>query len=261
MPTQEQTINRFPALFIGHGSPMNAIEQNEFSLAWQKLGRSLPRPDAILSISAHWETNGTHITAMKRPKTIHDFYGFPEALYRAQYPAPGAPEWAEKIQKSVSSVDIQLTQEWGLDHGTWSVLMHLFPLADVPVLQLSLDRTQPPGFHYELGQQLAALREHLLILGSGNMVHNLRMIQWEDAAFDWAQNFDRKLADLILSRDHQTLIDYHELGEEARLAIPTNEHFLPLLYILALQGETEETSFFADKVTYGSISMRGVMVS
>jgi 4,5-DOPA dioxygenase extradiol len=258
-PTQStgHEIKMFPALFAGHGSPMNAIEDNEFSRTWRQIGEKLPRPSAILCISAHWETSSTFITAMPQPRTIHDFYGFPRELNQVRYSAPGAPEWAEKIRETIRMTEVRLTQDWGLDHGTWSVLCHM---ADVPVLQLSLDRTQPPEFHYTLGHELAALREKLLIIGSGNMVHNLRMIDWGGDAFDWAERFDRTLADMILQREHQKLVRYQDLGEDARLAIPTNEHYLPLLYILGLQGANEQVDFFSGKVVYGSISMRGLVI-
>jgi 4,5-DOPA dioxygenase extradiol len=257
----EQTQS-MPVIFVGHGNPMNAIEDNEFSHAWRTLGESLPRPDAILCISAHWQARGSYVTAMQEPRTIHDFYGFPRELNEVIYPAPGSPQWAAGVRDAVHFTQIELTKEWGLDHGTWSVLCRMFPKADVPVIQLSLDYTRPPEFHYQLGKALQPLRSQgVLIIGSGNMVHNLRIMEWGDQAFEWAQRFDHRLAELILNRDHQTLIDYDLLGEDARLAIPTNEHYLPLLYTLALQGEEENVRFFAEKVTLGSISMRGLVIS
>jgi 4,5-DOPA dioxygenase extradiol len=253
---------KMPVVFVGHGNPMNAIEDNEFSRAWKSLGESLPRPQAVLCISAHWQDRGSYVTAMQHPRTIHDFYGFPRELNEVIYPAPGSPSWAGEVRKAVSFTEIELTQEWGLDHGTWSVLCRLFPKADVPVIQLSLDYAKPPDFHYQLGKALQPLRSQgLLVIGSGNMVHNLRIMEWGERAFDWAQRFDHRLAELILSRDHKALIDYESLGEDARLAIPTNEHYLPLLYTLALQGEEENIRFFAEKVTLGSISMRGLVIS
>jgi len=246
-----------PALFIGHGSPMNAIEDNEFSQAWIEIGERLPQPKAILCISAHWETNGTSVTAMKKPKTIHDFYGFPPALYQQQYPAPGSPELARLVQQTIQKTGVQLDFDWGLDHGTWSVLIRMFPQADIPVVQLSLDRTKPPAVHCELGQALRPLRERgVLIVGSGNMVHNLGIMTWDDRAYDWAAQFDLTLKKLIETGDHESIIHYDQFGRMAKLAIPTNEHFLPLLYTLALKDDAEAVSFFAEKVTFGSISMR-----
>jgi len=251
--------NIFPALFVGHGSPMNAIEDSEFSQQWASVGKKLPRPKTILCISAHWETTGTRITVMDRPSTIYDVYGFPQSLYEMKYPAPGAPELARSIKQALSEPTIHLDNGWGLDHGTWSVLGRMFPEADIPVLQLSLDFDKPPGFHYALGQKLTYLRRHgVLIMGSGNMVHNLRTMVWEDTAFDWAEAFDAALTERIQAGDHQALISYEELGDGARLAIPTNEHYLPLLYVLALQEASDKISFFCEKVTLGSISMRSI---
>jgi len=256
-----QIKEKMPALFVGHGSPMNAIEDNEFSRAWAEVGKALPRPNAILCISAHWETAGTLVTAMEQPKTIHDFGGFPPALYEMQYPAPGSPELARLIQGTVKKVQLGLDQDWGLDHGTWSVLCRMFPNADVPVVQLSLDRTQEPAFHYALGRELRALRNKgILIVGSGNMVHNLRMMAWQDEAYDWAIEFDETLKQLILSGDHDSIIHYQSLGKAARLGVPTNEHYLPLLYVLAVQDQQEHIRFFTDRMTLGSISMRSVWI-
>jgi len=250
-----------PALFIGHGSPMNAIENNEFSRAWAQEGKSLPRPKAILCISAHWETAGTHVTAMELPKTIHDFYGFPQPLYQVKYPAPGSPDLARLAQKTVRKAQVRLDEEWGLDHGAWAVLCRMFPDADIPVVQLSLDRTKDPAFHYDLGKELKALRnEGVLIVGSGNMVHNLGVMSWQDMAFDWAVEFHEKLRRLILAGDHDAMIHYRNLGEAARLSIPTNEHYLPMLYVLALQDKDDQIEIFTDKVTLGSISMRSLRI-
>ncbi len=250
-----------PVLFVGHGSPMNAIEDNEFSRAWAAAGKSLPKPTAVLCISAHWETVGTHVTAMEKPKTIHDFSGFPQPLYEVQYPAPGSPDVARLIQKTVSTTQVRPDLNWGLDHGAWSVLSRMFPKADVPVIQLSLDRTEEPAFHYGLGKELRALRnEGVLIVGSGNIVHNLRVMVRQDTAYDWALQFDEKMEQLILSGDHELIIHYEKLGPAARLAVPTNEHYLPLLYVLALQEEDDEVGFFAEKVTLGSISMRSLRI-
>jgi 4,5-DOPA dioxygenase extradiol len=252
---------RMPALFVGHGNPMNAIEDNEFSRAWIEAGRSLPRPEAVLCISAHWQTDGTRATAMQRPATIHDFYGFPRPLHEVQYPAPGWPEAQERLRRAIRTAAVKPDFEWGLDHGCWSVLCRMFPDADIPVAQLSLDYSQEPGVHYELGRQMQGLRnEGVLIVGSGNMVHNLQVMVWEDTAFDWALKIDRQLKKLILARDHQRLVEYDQLGSDARLAVPTSEHYLPLLYVLALQGEEDRIEFFAEKVTLGSVSMRSLRI-
>ena len=254
------TEAQLPALFIGHGSPMNAIEDNEFTQSWAEVAQSIPKPKAILCVSAHWQTAGTAITAMDQPKTIHDFYGFPQALFDVNYPASGSPELARLIQKTIRSTPVQLDQQWGLDHGAWSVLCRMFPSADIPVVQLSLDQHKAPEFHYELGKELRALRRQgVLIVGSGNIVHNLRMLAWRDEAFDWAMEFDERIKQLILAGDHQAVVNFDQLGESARLAVPTDEHFLPLLYVLACQ-EKDGVSFFAEKVTLGAISMRSVRV-
>jgi 4,5-DOPA dioxygenase extradiol len=250
-----------PVLFVGHGSPMNAIEDNPFSQAWQAAGRALPRPKAILCISAHWETRGTQVTTMQQPRTIHDFMGFPRALFEVQYPAPGAPDLAEQIRQVVKTADVQPDLTWGLDHGTWSVLSRMYPKADVPVVQLSLDRTRPPADHYALGQQLRELRqEGVLIVGSGNIVHNLRLLVFEDTAYDWALDFDARVKQWILDGDHEPIIQYQKHGQAAELSVNSAEHYLPLLYILGLQEEGEAVKFFADQVIYGSLSMRCVQV-
>jgi len=248
-------------LFVGHGSPTNAIEDNEFSRGWATVAAALPRPAAILCVSAHWETEGTKVTAMPKPRTIHDFSGFPAELYQKQYPAAGSPEWAKSTRDTIHSTRVQADMDWGLDHGTWSVLCRMFPAADVPVFQLSLDRTQPARRHYEIGRELAPLRERgLLIVGSGNLVHNLGMMEWTDKPFDWASEFDTKVKGLIVKRDHDALIRYEGLGPSAALAIPTNEHYLPMLYALALQEKAESLAFFTEKVVLGSISMRGFRI-
>jgi 4,5-DOPA dioxygenase extradiol len=253
-----------PALFIGHGNPMNAIEETVYAAAWRGAAAPIPRPKAILCISAHWETEGTYVTAMEHPKTIHDFYGFPDTLYQVLYPTPGSPELAERVRSLVKSTAVRLDDgySWGLDHGTWSVLRRMYPEADIPTVQLSLDRTQHPRFHYNLGRELQALRqEGVLIVGSGNMVHNLRLLQWDAAEpFPWAAEFDRLAKELILASEHDRLVAYPTLGEAARLSIPTNEHYLPLLYILALQQTGEPVSFFAEGLPLGSISMRSVRI-
>ncbi len=254
-----ETETTMPVLFIGHGSPMNAIEDTEFSRAWAEVGRLLPKPKAILCVSAHWETSGTCVTAMEQTKTIHDFYGFPPALFEKRYPAPGSPELARMTQDTLHESGVRLDSEWGLDHGAWAVLCQMYPQADVPVVQLSLDEKKPPAAHYELGRELRALRKKgVLLIGSGNIVHNLRELAWEDTAFDWALEFDSKIRDLILSGDHKAIVDYTKLGRSARLAVPTLDHYLPLLYVLGAQAKEDNVGFFADKVTLGSMSMRSV---
>lgn len=256
MPDLSKTT-RMPALFAGHGSPMNAVEDNEFSRAWITLGQSLPTPRAILSISAHWQTQGIAITGERQPKTIYDFFGFPKLLYEVQYPATGSAELIEMVQQAIPAAKTSL--DWGLDHGTWSVLCRVFPKADIPVVQLSLDETLSPEQHYQLGKALRPLRDQgILIFGSGNVVHNLRIIQWGDTAFDWAIEFDAKVKQAIQTRNHASIYHYEKMGRIASLAVPTNEHFLPLLYVLAVQDKDETPVFFTEKVTQGSISMRGV---
>lgn len=249
-----------PVIFVGHGSPMNAIEDNPFSRAWSAEGAALPRPRAILCISAHWETRGVRVTAMDRPRTIYDFYGFPPELYRVSYPAPGSTELADAVRTSAADFNIQPDQEWGLDHGAWSVLVRMFPAGDVPVVQLSLDTSQPPEFHYRLGRALRSLRRRgVLILGSGNMVHNLRVMSWEDRPFPWAVEADSALNALLERGDDQGVMRFPESSPAARLAVPTPEHFYPLLYVLGLREESEVPRYFADQVTLGSISMRSVV--
>jgi 4,5-DOPA dioxygenase extradiol len=256
------STEKMPALFIGHGSPMNAIEDNEFSRSWKKLGSDLPHPRAILCISAHWLTKGTKVTAASKPETIHDFGGFPDKLFAQQYPAPGSPEFAEETIKTVTSVSIEKDHEWGLDHGTWSVLLPMYPKADIPVFQLSLDYSKPPVYHYQLAKELAVLRRKgVLIIGSGNIVHNLGMINWNGGAYDWAKQFDEEVKKRVLSKEHNDLIHYENLGRAAQLSIPTNDHYLPLLYILAMQDNKDEVSFFNENVDLGSVSMRSVKLS
>lgn len=252
---------KMPVLFVGHGSPMNALEDNEYSRGWAEAGRMLPKPNAILCISAHWETRGTLITGMEHPRTIHDFGGFPRELYEAQYPAPGSPALAQLTRETVQTTSVSFDNAWGLDHGTWSVLAQMFPDASIPVVQLSLDRTQGPAYHYALGQQLRALRNRgVLILGSGNIVHSFRGFTLQDIAYDWAIEFDETIKHLIEEGDHQQIIEYQRLGKAALLSIPTNEHYLPLLYTLALQEEQEAVRFFNEKVTLGTMSMRSVWI-
>ncbi len=253
--------SRMPVLFIGHGSPMNAIEDNEFSQAWSKAGEGLPTPLAILCVSAHWETEGTQVTAMGKPRTIYDFYGFPPELYAAKYPAPGSPDLARRVLELVKPLPVGLDISWGLDHGTWSVLTRLFPKADVPVIQMSLDVKKSPQEHYDLGRQLKSLRnEGVLILGSGNVVHNLRILNWNDSAYDWAVEFDTLVKKWILEDDHKSAIQYHRHGQLAALAVNSAEHYKPLLYILGLKEAGEPVTFFAEKVTLGSISMRSMLI-
>ncbi|MBX2899413.1 MAG: 4,5-DOPA dioxygenase extradiol [Cyclobacteriaceae bacterium] len=257
---------KMPVLFLGHGSPMNAIEENEFVAGFRKTGKELPRPNAILVVSAHWETRGTFVTAMQNPKTIHDFGGFPKALFEVQYPAPGSPELAQETKNTIKKTEVGLDHSWGLDHGAWSVVKHLYPNADIPVIQMSIDHYQTPKYHYELAKELAALREKgVLIIGSGNMVHNLRMVAWDklntpDFAFDWALEASDKMKQAILNGDHNQLINFSAQGSAFQLAIPTPEHFLPLLYALALKAENEPVSLFNDKALGGSLTMTSVKI-
>jgi 4,5-DOPA dioxygenase extradiol len=263
---QFNRADKMPVLFIGHGSPMNAIEDNEFVHEWRVIGKSLPRPNAILCISAHWETRGTFVTAMVKPITIHDFGGFPRTLFNVQYPAPGSPELAKETKHIIKSTEVGLDEKWGLDHGSWSVIKHLYPKADVPVVQLSLDYSQTPQYHYDLAKELASLRNKgVLIIGSGNIVHNLGMVVWDklntdDYSFDWAQEAREKMKNYIVNGDHQSLINYKSQGREFKLSIPTPEHFLPLLYSLALKDQSEKVSFFNDKTIAGSLAMTSVKI-
>lgn len=251
--------SKMPVLFIGHGNPMNAIEENDFTKGWKNAASKLPPPKAILCISAHWLTNGTFVTAMEHPRTIHDFSGFPEKLFQQEYPAPGSPNFANETKQIIKKTNVGLDQEWGLDHGTWSILLPMYPLAKFPVYQLSIDYSKPPQYHYELAKELSSLRKKgVLIVGSGNIVHNLGMVQWSDKAFDWAIEFDEKIKQLILNNDHHSIINYEKFGAAAKLSIPTNDHYLPLIYSLALQDDKDEISFFNETTTMGSISMRSV---
>ncbi len=255
-----------PVLFLGHGSPMNAIEENEFVAGFRNVGKGITKPTAIVCISAHWETKGTYITAMPSPRTIHDFWGFPQALFDVQYPAPGNPELAKNIQAMVKKNHVELDESWGLDHGAWSVIKHLYPNADVPVIQLSLDYRQTPQYHYELAQQLQALRNKgVLIVGSGNMVHNLGMVAWDklntdNYGYDWAIEANTKMKSLILNNQHDALINYSKNGKAFALSIPTPEHYLPLLYVLGLKNKNETVSIFNDKAVGGSLYMTSVKV-
>lgn len=246
-----------PAMFVGHGNPMNAIEDNEFSRGWAAQGKLLPTPKAILCVSAHWLTRGTSVAAMEKPETIHDFGGFPQSLFDVQYPAPGAPEWAEETRKLITTTEATLDFEWGLDHGCWSVLKPMFPNADIPVYQLSIDYWQTPEYHYALAQTLKSLRKKgVLIMGSGNIVHNLGMVQWADTAYDWAIEFDTKIKEAIEKGDHKSVINYKDFGKAAQLAVPTNDHYLPLIYTLGVLETNESIQFFNEKNTMGAISMR-----
>ena len=247
-----------PVLFIGHGSPENALEDNEFTQGWSTLASSIPTPRLILCISAHWMTEGTAVTAMERPKTIHDFYGFPDALYQVEYPAPGSIADAEKIQKMIQSVPVSLDTDWGLDHGTWSVLVKMYPKAEIPVLQLSLDATITRDKMFEIGKELASLRDDgVLIIGSGNVVHNLRMLSFGGEPYPWTIEFDAQVKDYIQQGKYEHLVDYIQIPS-ARLAHPTDEHYLPLLYVLGAAG-VSVPRFFNKGYYAGSLSMRCVV--
>lgn len=258
--------HKMPVLFIGHGSPMNGIEDNEFSRRWAQMGKEIPTPAAVLVVSAHWLTRGTHITAMAQPKTIHDFGGFPKALYDVQYPSPGSPELAIVTQQLITRTNVGLDHDWGLDHGAWTIIRHMYPSANIPVLQLSIDYHQPPQYHYELAKELAALRKKgVLIIGSGNMVHNLRMVAWDKAdqpeyGYDWCIEMNTLFKKHISDGNHQALIDYEKMSKSARLAIPTPDHYYPLLYTLALQEKNDQPLFFNDKVVMGSLTMTSVKI-
>lgn len=265
MTSTMSNTGKMPVLFLGHGSPMNAIEENEFVREFRKLGKELVRPNAILCISAHWETKGTFVTSMQNPPTIHDFGGFPQALFDVQYPAKGSPELAEETKSIITKTEVGLDDKWGLDHGAWSVIKHLYPNADIPVIQMSIDYSKPARYHYELAQELNSLRHKgVLIIGSGNMVHNLRRVSWnklnEEFAFDWATEANEKMKSHILSGDHQKLIDFKSQGKAFDLAIPTPEHYLPLLYTLALKEENEKVTLFNDKSVGGSLSMTSLKI-
>jgi len=254
-----------PVLFVGHGSPMNGIEDNAASRTWEKLGQEIPVPKAVLVVSAHWYTKGTKITAMTAPPTIHDFGGFPKELFAVQYPAPGDPKLAAETKGLIHTVPVELDHEWGLDHGAWTILRRMYPKANIPVLQLSIDYSKGPQFHYDLARELAGLRRKgVLILGSGNMVHNLRMVDWNmihtDKGFDWAYQINDRFKQLITEKDHKALIQYEKLGREAQMAIPTPDHYLPLLYTLGLQTGRDGVSFFNDYATGGSLTMTSVRI-
>ena len=260
---QEQLM---PVLFIGHGSPMNGIEDNEFSNRWKAMAKEIPVPAAVLVVSAHWFSNGTRITAMDFPKTIHDFGGFPQQLFDVQYKAPGNPVLAKETAGLLHSAHVELDHDWGLDHGTWTVVRHMYPEAKIPVLQLSIDYTKGPQYHYELAKEMIALRKKgVLIIGSGNMVHNLRMVAWDKMnepgyGYDWALKMNDTFKHLISDGDIKPLLNYESMGAEAKLAIPTPEHYLPLMYTLGLKENKDTVSFFNDKAVAGSLTMTSVKI-
>jgi 4,5-DOPA dioxygenase extradiol len=253
-----------PTIFFGHGNPMNALLNNVYTRGWKTVGRDIPQPKGILSISAHWYIRGTSVTSMFVPQTIHDFGGFPPELYHVRYPAPGNPELARRVQTLLAPTAVNLDQEWGLDHGTWAVLCHVFPQADIPVIQLSIDATQAASFHYDLGKLLAPLRdEGILIMGSGNLVHNLHAYAWGKRPvkpFDWATRFEKRVRELLRAGETDPLVAYEKLGNDAQLSIPTPDHYLPLLYVIALRREGEEISFPVEGIDGGSISMLTVQI-
>lgn len=264
--TGDLTPVLMPLLFVGHGNPMNAISDNEFVEGWRGAAATIPRPQAILCISAHWETRGTFVTAMDHPETIHDFGGFPPQLYDVQYPAPGMPLMAAEVKDLATTAPVMPDYRWGLDHGCWSVIRHMYPDADIPVVQMSLDYTKDPRFHYDLAGELLPLRRKgVLIIGSGNMVHNLGLVDWANMdkaghGYEWALEASRTMKELISEGNHRELIKYHSLGRAFDLAIPTAEHFLPLLYILALKTADESLSFFNDKAVGGSLTMTSLKI-
>ena len=256
--------NRMPTIFFGHGNPMNAVMKNSYTEAWATVGSSVPRPKAILCVSAHWYIPGVAVTAMSSPRTIHDFGGFPQELYAVQYPAPGSPGLAQRVSELLAPLPVLLNQDWGLDHGTWSVLCHVFPDADIPVVQLSIDETRPPEFHYQLGKQLQPLRdEGVLVIGSGNIIHNLHTYAWgkhEVEPFDWAVRFETLARQVLLRGDDAILVDYESLGSDGMLAAPTPDHYLPLLFVLGLRRENDTVSFPVEGFDGGSISMLSVQI-
>jgi 4,5-DOPA dioxygenase extradiol len=253
-----------PAIFLGHGNPMNALMDNSYTQGWRRIGERTPKPKAVLAISAHWFVPGTALTVSTAPRTIHDFGGFPPELYQVQYPAPGDPDLARRVQAMLAPLPVKLDRSWGLDHGTWSVLCHVYPDADIPVVQLSIDETQAPALHYEIGRKLAPLRdEGVLIVGSGNLVHNLHAYAWGRRVaepYDWAVRFERHARRLMLAGEYQPLIEYESLGPDAMLSIPTPDHYLPLLYVLATRRQGEEIAFPIEGIDGGSISMLAVEI-
>ncbi len=257
-------VDILPAIFFGHGNPMNAVLSNDYTEGWRRIGEQTARPKAILSISAHWFVPGTGVTISTAPRTIHDFGGFPRELYQVRYPAPGDPDLARRVQRILAPLPVVLDDSWGLDHGTWSVLRHAYPAADVPVVQLSIDETQPASFHFEIGRRLASLRgEGVLIVGSGNLVHNLHAYAWGrhmPEPYDWATGFERRARDLLLAEESKPLIEYETLGREALLSIPTPDHYLPLLYVIGARQQGDLVTFPVEGVDGGSISMLSVQV-
>ena len=257
-------LKPMPAIFFGHGNPMNAVQSNAFTKGWNAIGQRLPKPRAILCVSAHWYVPAVAVTAMERPRTIHDFGGFPRELFEVQYPAPGSPELAERVAALLGGDVLTDETRWGLDHGTWSVLVHVFPQADVPVVQLSINEAEPAQFHYDMAKKLRPLRdEGILVMGSGNLIHNLHTYAWGKRnvePFDWALRFEETARALMMARDHQPLISYETLGRDAMLSAPTPDHYLPLLYILALQDEGESVTFPVSGFDGGSISMTAVQI-
>jgi 4,5-DOPA dioxygenase extradiol len=256
---------RMPAIFFGHGNPMNALLVNPYTEKWAAIGAALPRPKAILAVSAHWYIQDAAVTVTTAPKTIHDFGGFPRELYQVQYPAPGDPDLAARVQKLLAPLPVRLDRSWGLDHGTWSVLRHVYPRADIPVVQLSIDETQPASFHYQIGERLAPLREEgVLILGSGNVVHNLHAYAWGrhvQEPYDWAISFESRVRELLLAEEYKPLVDYeNKLGIEADLAVPTPDHYLPLLYVAGSRAASEKLTFPVEGVDGGSVSMLSVRI-
>lgn len=255
--------NLMPAIFFGHGNPMNAITENVYGKKWHAMGRAVPKPAAVLAISAHWYVEETAVTAMAQPRTIHDFGGFPRELFEVTYPAPGDPALASRVAELLAPVRVRLDEDsWGLDHGTWSVLKHVFPDADVPVVQLSIDETKPPQFHYEMARRLAPLREEgVLVIGSGNVVHNLHAYAWgrhPAEPYDWALRFEARLRELLLAGDDAPIVDYESLGRDALLSAPTPDHYLPLVYVLALRRESDRITFPVEGIDGGSVSMLSV---
>ena len=263
---QFNTTEKMPVLFLGHGSPMNAIEENQFVQGFRNISREIPKPNAILCISAHWFTNGTFVTAMQNPKTIHDFYGFPKELFEVNYPAPGSPELAKETAALLLPEIVEEDHSWGLDHGAWSVIKHLYPDAEIPVIQLSIDYTKPPQYHFDLAKKLQKLREKgILIIGSGNIVHNLRMVDWKNintvgAGWDWAIEAREKTNNWLLEGNFQNLIDYHRQGVALQTAVPSPDHYLPLIYSLGLKEKSENLSLFNDELIGGSLSMTSVRI-
>ncbi|MFI5221929.1 MAG: 4,5-DOPA dioxygenase extradiol [Bacteroidia bacterium] len=256
---ENSSTSRMPVLFIGHGNPMNALYDNPFTRSLNKLGKEIPKPKAILVISAHWLTRGTFVHSSPVPKTIHDFGGFPDELFKVQYNAPGSPEFAKQTKENIHSITVQLDTEWGLDHGAWTILKHLYPAADVPVFELSIDYNKPAQYHYDLAKELASLRtKGVLIIGSGNIVHNLGRVSWDDpnAKFDWSIEFDEKVKSFLVNHQHQQLIDYEKMGKAAVLSVPTNDHYLPMIYSIALQEKNESLVQTYESIEMGSISMR-----